>query len=257
MFRIDPVEAEPLYHFHPGTRVMRASGLPLDLGSLISAALGAGARSVAVPPDLSRMRELARTGGLRDVHIVSSCPDTRLASRFGTLRWVDGLVVDITSTDAATKGSALDEIARLLLEDVWVELRCTLLSEARGDHAIDELTRRVLHELGPEIPLHLAAIDTAASSRQQLEHARWIAASNGLHWVYGGDRTDEQASSSWCPGCDGLLATRSEVGATPLDAVCPTCCWPVPGRFARDARRRSSTRMRGVTAPPLLKRAAH
>ncbi len=257
MFRIDPVEAEPLYHFHPGTRVMRASGLPSDLGSLISAALGADARSVAVPPDLSRMRELARAGGLRDVHLVSSCPDTRLASRFGTLRWVDGLVVDITSTDVAASGFALDEIARLLLEDVWVELRCTLL-EARGDHAIDELTRRVLHELGPEVPLHLATIDTAASSSRHLEHARWIAASNGLHWVYGGEETADHASSSWCPGCDGLLATRTVVGGMPLDAVCPTCGWPVPGRFARDARRRSSTQMRRVATPaPLLKRVAH
>jgi hypothetical protein len=257
--RIDAVENEPLHHFHPGTRVLRANRMPADLGTLLGAAIREGACSVAVPAGLAQMHELASVAGLQGVCIVSSCVACELPRLFSTLRWVDALVVQLSSLDAAGAAAAFAEIARLDCEDVWVELHCSVLPEPGDDRAIDALTRGLVDALGPEIPLHVRPLRDDESSREQARHARWIAAANGLHWVYGGDPLDERSMSSWCPGCDGLLADRRErAGAPLLDGTCPSCAWPVPGRFLHHARRQSSHTMRRVvpSLAPLMKRTA-
>jgi hypothetical protein len=251
--RTDPIESEPLHHFHPGSLVLRSNRLPADLGVLVDAAVRAGAGSVAIPADVSPVRELARVAGLRDVTLVSSSTIGALESHFPTPRWVDAPVVQVALPDVASTSQALDEVARLMLEDVWVELECTLFGEADGERAIDALTRRFVAELGPDVPLHLQLLGDDEPSRERGRHARWIAAANGLHWVYGGDRRNDRDVSSWCPGCDGLLANRR--GGPRLLQECPTCGWPIPGRFARDARRRSSTSVRRVTVPALKRTA--
>ena len=246
--RTDPVEAEPLYHFHPRTLVLRSNRLPSDLGRLVGAAVTAGARSLALPADLPACRELARLAGLRGIRVVSSCAGRELSARFNTLRWVDALVVRLSTLEAAETIAALGEIERVVGEGVWVEIHCTVFSETDADHSIDAITQEVVGLLGPEVPLHVRSICDDPPGRECARRARWIAVANGLHWVYGGDRMDERSTSSWCPGCDDLLASRHQIRPT-LEEMCPACRWPVPGRFARNPRRRSSQTLRRVLPP--------
>lgn len=245
--RTDPIEREPLHHFHPGTRVLRPSQLPSDVGALVAAAVREGARSVTVPARMPRMHELARLAGLRGVRVVSSCLAPELSQLYPTLRWVDAVVVRLVSLDAPGTTRMLDETARLVADGVWVELVCSVCPETCADQAIDSFASALADTLGHEIPLHLWAVRDDEACREQVRHERWIAQANGLHWVYGGDPTDLRARSSWCPGCDGLLAERTPGGTGPLlDEACPSCGWEIPGRFPRKARRRSSHTMPGV-----------
>ena len=107
--------------------------------------------------------------------------------------------------------------------DVWLELTTLLIpGENDSDAEIDEMTRWVRANLGPDVPMHFTAfhpswkmMDRPATPASTLTRARSIALANGIHFAYTGNVHDSAGGSTWCPKCGALLVERDwyELGA--------------------------------------------
>jgi pyruvate formate lyase activating enzyme len=126
---------------------------------------------------------------------------------------------------------------------VWFELT-TLLIPGENDSPgeIEEMTRWITDNLGPDVPLHFSAfhpdyrmMDHKDTPVETLTRSRDIAMSNGLNYVYTGNVHDMQGGSTWCPSCHGLLIERDwyQLGQWNLDAqsCCTHCGAWIAGNF--------------------------
>ncbi len=127
----------------------------------------------------------------------------------------------------------------------WLEVTTLLIPGENDSPAeLDALTAWVAGELGPDVPLHFSAFhpdwlmqDIPPTPPATLREARRIARGNGLRHVYLGNVRDPEGSSTWCPGCGGLLIERDgyRLGEWRLTAqgACARCGAPCPGVFRR------------------------
>jgi pyruvate formate lyase activating enzyme len=127
--------------------------------------------------------------------------------------------------------------------DVWFEITTLLIpGENDSDRELDEMTRWVVDELGPDVPIHFTAfhpdykmMDKAPTPAATLTRARRIALANGIRYAYTGNVHDEDGGSTWCHVCGERLVGRDwyvlkEWNLTP-EGNCATCGTPCPGRF--------------------------
>jgi pyruvate formate lyase activating enzyme len=142
----------------------------------------------------------------------------------------------------------LDTLRYLVHETgVWTEIT-TLLIPGRNDsdEELDGMTRWVVEELGPDVPLHFTAfhpdyrmLDVPPTPPATLTRAREIAIGNGVHYAYTGNVHDPRGQSTWCHACGVLLVDRDwyEIGRYDLTpaGTCRTCGIAIPGRFAASA----------------------
>jgi len=115
---------------------------------------------------------------------------------------------------------------------VWLEITTLLIPGENDDPAeLQELSRWVRQNLGPDVPLHFTAFhpdfrmrDKAATPPETLRRAREIAREAGIHYVYTGNVRDPAGQSTSCAACGALLIERDgyEIGAWRLDAA--GCC---------------------------------
>jgi pyruvate formate lyase activating enzyme len=138
----------------------------------------------------------------------------------------------------------LDTLEYLASEtDVWFELT-TLLIPGENDSApeIDEMTRWVVDNLGPDVPMHFTAFhpDFKMTDRQPtppatLSRARSIALANGVRYAYTGNVVDEAGGSTYCHQCGKLLIGRDWYRLTAWnlgdDGRCLSCGTRCAGRF--------------------------
>ncbi len=139
--------------------------------------------------------------------------------------WMDAANVDLKGfTEAfyykltgAHLQPVLDTLVYLAREtDVWVELT-TLLIPGHNDseEELDAMTRWVVKELGPQVPMHFTAFhpdwkmrDVPPTSAATLSRARQIAMNNGVRYAYTGNVHDEHGGSTWCHHCGTRLIGR-------------------------------------------------
>lgn len=138
----------------------------------------------------------------------------------------------------------LDTLIYLRQEtDVWLEIT-TLLIPGKNDSAdeLDAMTKWIVAELGPEVPLHFTAyhpdyklLDIPATPPQSLSRARQIALANGIHYAYTGNVHDKKGESTYCHGCGKILIGRNwyELSDWNLDnkGRCQHCGTTCAGRF--------------------------
>ena len=142
----------------------------------------------------------------------------------------------------------LDTLVYLARETrVWLEIT-TLLIPGHNDspEEITALSRWVVRELGPGVPLHFSAFhpdhkmqDVPATPPATLVSARHIALQEGLQFVYTGNVHHAEGDTTFCPACHAPLIVRDwyqikNYGLT-ASGCCPHCASPVPGRFAGQA----------------------
>ncbi len=138
----------------------------------------------------------------------------------------------------------LDTLVYLKREtDVWVEIT-TLLIPGRndGDAELDAMSRWIVRELGPDVPLHFSAfhpdwkmLDVPPTPASTLTRAREIARNAGVHFVYTGNVHDLAGGTTSCPNCHAALIARDwydirEYRVTP-EGRCPQCHTAIAGRF--------------------------
>ncbi len=148
------------------------------------------------------------------------------------------------------KGSlqpVLDTLRYLRNEtDVWVELTTLLIpGENDSDEELDAMTRWVVAELGPEVPMHFTAfhpdykmLDYPPTPIVTLNRARDVARHNGVRYAYTGNVHDSAGGSTYCHRCGELLIERDwyVLGEWKLDREgrCRSCGARCAGVF--DAR---------------------
>ena len=118
---------------------------------------------------------------------------------------------------AAELGPVLDTLRYLKHEtSVWFELTTLLIPGLNdSDAELDEMTRWVAAELGPDVPMHFTAfhpdyklLDRPPTPPATLSRARGIALSNGVRYAYTGNVYDEAGGSTYCHQCGERLIGR-------------------------------------------------
>ncbi|MDA8020674.1 MAG: AmmeMemoRadiSam system radical SAM enzyme, partial [Thermoanaerobaculia bacterium] len=127
--------------------------------------------------------------------------------------------------------------------DVWFELTNLLIPGLNdSDEELDRMTRWIVEELGPDVPVHFTAFhpdyklrDRPATPPGTLARARRIALANGVRYAYTGNVHDREGGSTFCHSCGALLIERDwyRLGAWNLTAegCCGDCGAQQAGRF--------------------------
>ena len=118
---------------------------------------------------------------------------------------------------AAELGPVLDTLRYLKHEtNVWFELTTLLIPGLNdSDEELDAMTRWVVDELGPDVPMHFTAFhpdyklrDRPPTPAATLSRARRMALANGLRYAYTGNVHDEAGGSTHCHACGERLIGR-------------------------------------------------
>lgn len=138
----------------------------------------------------------------------------------------------------------LDTLEHLAHEtDVWFEITNLLIPGVNDSTSeIDAMTRWVVENLGPEVPMHFTAfhpdyrmLDVASTPPHTLTRARDIALANGVRHAYTGNVHDGAGGATHCSGCGEVVIERDwyVLGRYNLDAAgtCLACGTRVAGRF--------------------------
>jgi pyruvate formate lyase activating enzyme len=127
---------------------------------------------------------------------------------------------------------------------VWFEITTLLIpGENDSDRELDEETRWIVDQLGPEVPVHFTAFhpdfrlrDRPPTPPQTLARARRIALANGVRYAYTGNVHDHEGGSTYCHACGKLLIGRDwyQLGTWHVtgDGRCDGCGTLLAGVFA-------------------------
>jgi pyruvate formate lyase activating enzyme len=138
----------------------------------------------------------------------------------------------------------LDTLVYLKQErSVWFEITTLLIpGENDSDSGIDAMTRWIVDELGPDVPLHFTAfhpdwrmLDKPPTPVSTLTKARRIAIANGVRYAYTGNVHDLKGGETICHACGTTLIARDgyrildwSLGTNGRCGDCGTLC---PGVF--------------------------
>ncbi len=127
--------------------------------------------------------------------------------------------------------------------DCWLEITTLLIpGHNDSDEELDAMTKWVVKELGPDVPMHFTAFhpdwkmrDVPPTPPETLTRAREIAMRNGVRYAYTGNVHDESGESTYCHNCGQKLIGRdwyvlTDWNLTP-DGKCNRCGTPLPGVF--------------------------
>ena len=145
---------------------------------------------------------------------------------------------------AGSLAPVLDTLLYLKHEtDVWFEITNLLIPGENDSNAeLEAMTRWVVDELGPDVPLHFTAfhpdykmLDIPPTPPITLSRARRIALDNGVRHAYTGNVHDEDGGSTYCHQCGKKLIGRNwyVLGEWNLDenGRCRSCHTPCAGHF--------------------------
>ena len=130
---------------------------------------------------------------------------------------------------------------------VWLELTTLVVpGENDSDRAFDEMTRWVVKNLGPEVPMHFSAfhpdwkmMNTPPTPLETLVRARKIAMENGVRYAYTGNVHHPEGDSTYCHACREKIIGRDQYVLTDwklsADGRCLFCGMPCAGIFEATA----------------------
>ena len=164
-----------------------------------------------------------RERGIRSVAVTAGyvCPEPRREF----YRQMDAANVDLKafserfyrSLCTARLGPVLDTLRFIRREtDTWLEITTLLIpGENASPSEIDDMTRWVVDELGPDVPMHFTAFHPDWRMRghpptplARLRQAREIAVANGVRYAYTGNVCDPAGESTYCHQCGRMLIGR-------------------------------------------------
>ena len=168
-------------------------------------------------------------------------------------RWMDAANVDLKGFTERfywkVCGGHLQPVLDTLLylrkeTKAWFEITTLLIpDENDSEKEIEEETRWIMQNLGPDVPLHFTAfhpdwkmLDKPPTPPATLTRARAIALKNGLRYVYTGNVHDTDGGTTKCHRCGARLIVRDwyrllEWRLTD-DGRCRECGAECPGVFA-------------------------
>jgi pyruvate formate lyase activating enzyme len=127
--------------------------------------------------------------------------------------------------------------------DVWLETTTLLIPGLNdSEKEIGEMTRWVVDNLGPDVPMHFSAfypawkmLDRPPTSPDTVKRAREIARKNGVRYAYTGNIYDPDGNSTYCHNCKQRVIERTglSLGEWNLtgDGACNKCGTRCAGVF--------------------------
>nr|VFK00869.1 MAG: pyruvate formate lyase activating enzyme [Candidatus Kentron sp. H]VFK01405.1 MAG: pyruvate formate lyase activating enzyme [Candidatus Kentron sp. H]VFK04789.1 MAG: pyruvate formate lyase activating enzyme [Candidatus Kentron sp. H] len=127
--------------------------------------------------------------------------------------------------------------------EIWLELTTLLIPGLNdSDRALDGMTRWVVENLGPNVPMHFTAFHPDYRMRQipptpltTLRRAREIAIGNGVRYAYTGNIHDPEGQSTYCHHCGACVIGRNRYALTAWRLTetghCVECGTPCSGVF--------------------------
>jgi len=188
------------------------------------------------------------------------CPEPRAefyrymdAANVDLKAFTEGFYKDICTSHLQP---VLDTLRYLKHEtNVWFETTTLLIpGKNDSDEELDEMTRWVVKELGPDVPMHFTAfhpgfrmLDTPSTPQETLTRARNIALNNGARYAYTGNVRDAEGGSTHCHKCGHVLIGRLGYDITmwrlSYDGTCEVCHEPCAGIFEPQPGHWGSRRM--------------
>ncbi len=214
-----------------------------------------------------------RDRGIRTVAVTAGyiCPEPR-AEFF---RHIDAANIDLKGFSAdfyrRVAGAELDTVLDTLVyvrhrTATWLEITNLVIpGHNDSDDELDRMTRWVVAELGPDVPMHFSAFhpdykmrDVPPTPPETLLRARQIAIGNGVRYAYVGNVSNEAADSTYCHACGERVIGRDwyEITAWNLtdDGHCRACGARCAGVFDGPpgtwGRRRQPVRLSDPAAFP-------
>lgn len=126
---------------------------------------------------------------------------------------------------------------------VWFEITNLMIpGENDSPEETDEMTKWIVKELGPDVPVHFTAfhpdfrmLDKPSTPFETLRCARKIAIDNGVRYAYTGNVHDPTGQTTYCHVCGRALIARINYDITAWgltkDATCPGCGTRCAGVF--------------------------
>ena len=208
-----------------------------------------------------------RERGVRNVAVTAGYMNPEARAEF--YRWMDAANVDLKcfTEDFYQRlctghlQPVLDTLLYLRHEtDVWFETTTLLIpGENDSEAELDEMTRWMVDNLGPDVPMHFSAFhpdwkmtDKPRTPLDTLVRAREIAMANGVRYAYTGNVHNPAGDSTFCHACGTELIGRDwyELSTWNLtgDGLCTSCGTACAGVFDGPAgdwgRRRQPVRFR-------------
>jgi len=131
----------------------------------------------------------------------------------------------------------LDDVLETLIylkheTNVWFELTDLIIpGENDSEDEIDQMTKWVVKELGPDIPMHFSAfhpdwkmMDKPRTPPQTLIRAREIAIKNGVRYAYTGNVHHEAGDRTSCHHCGETLIQRDWYELSVWNLTNEGCC---------------------------------
>lgn len=127
---------------------------------------------------------------------------------------------------------------------VWFEITNLVIPGENDNPAeIDAMTKWIMQNLGPDVPLHFTAfhpdwkmLDKPPTPLSTLSMAREIGIKNGLRYVYTGNVHDTVGGSTYCYNCKNCVIKRDWYNILAyeltMDGKCKFCQAQCPGVFA-------------------------
>src|SRR5262245_27923182 len=277
----DPIEKKPLNHFMPGTKILSMGTAGCNMGckfcqnweisksredqvrsmhlgpaEAVTAAVSSGCPAMAFTYneptiwgeyviDIARH---ARGSGVKTVMVTNgyitaeALPEVyeRIdAANVDLKAFTEGFYRKITLTHLQP---VLEVLPALVARGVWVEVTNLIIPGLNDDmDEIGRLSRWVLENLGPDLPLHFTAfhpdfklMDVAPTPHETVHAARRVALQTGLRHVYEGNVLCEEGSTTFCPGCGEAIILRTwqrVVQNRTVGGRCP-CGQAIAGRFS-------------------------
>jgi len=273
----NPIEKKPLYHFYPGSVALTAGSWSCNFACPwcqnwhISKSPPSGGESVPPAEFVARARELccqgtsisfneptlslewslevfplAREAGLYNTYVTNGYMTER-ALELLVEAGLDGMNVDVKGDAEAVRRYCQADVEvvwrncrRAQALGVWVELTTLVVPGVNdGAECLEGIARRIVAELGPDVPWHLSRYHPAyrftapPTPVATLERAREIGQQAGLRYVYVGNVPGHPGEHTFCPNCGTILARRGllrmlHCDVTP-DGQCPRCGQEIAG----------------------------
>jgi pyruvate formate lyase activating enzyme len=166
---------------------------------------------------------------------------------------ISAMKIDLKAFDDAyyrsicggTLKPVLDSIVTVRSEGVWLEIVYLMVPTLNDDpEKIREMARWLVRNAGDDVPVHFSRFfpqfrlkNLPPTPVSSLERAYEVCREEGLKYVYVGNVPQHWTESTYCPGCEKKIISRSGYRITAVDitgGTCRFCGEPIPGLWGED-----------------------
>ncbi|MFZ4857009.1 MAG: AmmeMemoRadiSam system radical SAM enzyme [Desulfuromonadaceae bacterium] len=191
---------------------------------------------------------LAREAGLKNIFVTNGYISREALTAIAP--FLDAANIDLKGFSEgfyrdvvhARLSEVLDSIVEYRRQGIWIELTTLIIPGLNdSDAELRGLAEFIVTNLGSDTPWHVSGFhpaykltDRPGTPVETLRKARQIGISDGLRYVYEGNRPGEGGENTCCPGCSALLIERSGFSISSnkiVNGSCSVCGTAIAGVY--------------------------